>query len=802
MRISKRLKVVEESLSSVEGTCKLLPEDYSSTQRIDALEARLDARCEAQETALRRFEEPFAEVVGWCTRQKRDHLDKCVLINDELASLKERATSLEAAHEALKAELDQRFDAVNARINREKAELLSDLAAQDERLSTHTRQMRADLEAADLETRDFACAESRRAVCHAFGIDDAESNADTEEAEPEAEAEAEGPKDAVLDAKAEEAEGPKEVVLEAKAEEGETSLASLSPASANLGDASPRNSPESARGSPREEAGRRRSGGQYGTQAPRSTKLANTPPENATLNFLASKTCCKSFTRAQRRMLEVVSEEILHPAIACLQRDLDHHKEGTRDIAYNSSQTHSILRRQMNNVEKNVQEVQRLARELWKEIEQCTRKTETNILEGVLQGTIRELTRSYESEHFKVLAKFQEMVDHFAKVHQVMNDHEHLLRHHAEELENRCNKYCALLLQTQIDRCTNAAEKLETGVDKLRKDADGLRARVDSIKSVVKATLKRKGVSAMGRASRNSTTGSSATGFSDDDMSHLSRGRHGRLSGETLATAASLSVNPSAASLKAQDLAEGDDEDERHNDKADTMREISTELGLRETDSQDEDFLSEGFGEVDDHSSEDEEAVDNRLPRQEVQHAQLEMIACGLCALGMLCFRSPTLGQSRQARMDMEKEVLADLRSLRQWVSRNTVPLGWDPKRLMSRVLTDDMAVPPPPPMAASLSPGETSDIPRRHQSADSPRRRVSIGGSQPISPPEPEDKHRTAPNFTCRGDGAVKTTVPKLLLESRGPRAGSSHQKHPLSARTPRSADLGAGGPQLPSIL
>merc|ERR1719482_2624590 len=51
------------------------------------------------------------------------------------------------------------------------------------------------------------------------------------------------------------------------------------------------------------------------------------------------------------------------------------------------------------------------------------------------------------------LRKLNEFVDHFKKLHETLDDHEHCLRHHAEEIENRGTKYDMLVCRSSIDRC-------------------------------------------------------------------------------------------------------------------------------------------------------------------------------------------------------------------------------------------------------------------------------------------------------------------------------------------------------------
>lgn len=66
---------------------------------------------------------------------------------------------------------------------------------------------------------------------------------------------------------------------------------------------------------------------------------------------------------------------------------------------------------------------------------------------------------------------------------------------------------------------------------------------------------------------------------------------------------------------------------------------------------------------------------------------QVEGLAMGLVALGYLAFRDLRLGQSRSARLEMERELLEQLQDLRHWITHKTSPTGWDPSRLTTVAL-------------------------------------------------------------------------------------------------------------------
>mmetsp|Transcript_17819 Transcript_17819/g.41542 ORF Transcript_17819/g.41542 Transcript_17819/m.41542 type:complete len:196 (-) Transcript_17819:197-784(-) len=66
---------------------------------------------------------------------------------------------------------------------------------------------------------------------------------------------------------------------------------------------------------------------------------------------------------------------------------------------------------------------------------------------------------------------------------------------------------------------------------------------------------------------------------------------------------------------------------------------------------------------------------------------QIETMACGLVVLAHLVLLEPKLGQSRQARLEKEKDFLGQLLDLRHWITHRQVPPGWNPDSLVTAAL-------------------------------------------------------------------------------------------------------------------
>merc|ERR1719498_1282804 len=89
-------------------------------------------------------------------------------------------------------------------------------------------------------------------------------------------------------------------------------------------------------------------------------------------------------------------------------------------------------------------------------------------LEGALRKDLTALSTLCEGLQTRTILKLNEFVDHISKLHETIDDHEHCLRHHAEEIENRSTKYDLLLCQSQIDKCV-AQEQYGVDLGDLKK---------------------------------------------------------------------------------------------------------------------------------------------------------------------------------------------------------------------------------------------------------------------------------------------------------------------------------------------
>merc|ERR1719386_639999 len=105
------------------------------------------------------------------------------------------------------------------------------------------------------------------------------------------------------------------------------------------------------------------------------------------------------------------------------------------------------------------------------EIEIRAKTIELEDAENRLHNTIIQSKTDVDTLRNRCVSKLNEFVDHLMKIQTSLNDHEHCLTHHAEEMENRATKYELLIAQNRIDKCV-IREKYEYDVDEMKRILD------------------------------------------------------------------------------------------------------------------------------------------------------------------------------------------------------------------------------------------------------------------------------------------------------------------------------------------
>merc|ERR1719191_1463185 len=141
------------------------------------------------------------------------------------------------------------------------------------------------------------------------------------------------------------------------------------------------------------------------------------------------------------------------PLRADLEATDQRHLDLARQTDISVNDIHRLIRNADQRLTDTNNKFTKVTADIMDEVEIRAKRSELEETEANLRSTVDTVSKEIEALKEKVVAKLNEFVDHFAKVQETIDDHEHCLRHHAEELENRATKYDLLVQQNRIDRC-------------------------------------------------------------------------------------------------------------------------------------------------------------------------------------------------------------------------------------------------------------------------------------------------------------------------------------------------------------
>jgi len=347
--------------------------------------------------------------------------------------------------------------------------------------------------------------------------------------------------------------------------------------------------------------------------------------------------------------------------------------------------------------------------------------TEVNVIEEALKNKNIIVLAKQENLQDRVLRKLNEFVDHFAKVHEVMDDHEHALRHHAEEIENRGTKYDLLVCRSHIDRCA-FKDEVANEFGEIRKVITLQAARLEAAQGKQGGHSRANSPGAQSSKSKESTEAipvqpqvpaSRAKG--KPKRKTVARKGTGQVSGALRRGESSLSVNsmvtgdespdqmgiaspiPNSefASGSSRSIAKGIEQDRSKNsskastkDGRNSKEEGSTERTLvpQEQDEQAKvaDFIiNQTMNDVE--LDDDFDEVHGRVL---VMKQQLEVCAMGLVTLAHLTLKEARNSEGRRLRAQQEHRLLEELMILRSWVTERIEPVGWTSNRMIDLALS------------------------------------------------------------------------------------------------------------------
>lgn len=313
----------------------------------------------------------------------------------------------------------------------------------------------------------------------------------------------------------------------------------------------------------------------------------------------------------QQLIKTMVRDEMVTPLRADLEATDQRHLDLARQTDISVNDIHRLIRNADQRLTDTNNKFTKVTADIMDEVEIRAKRSELEETEANLRSTVDTVSKEIEALKEKVVAKLNEFVDHFAKVQETIDDHEHCLRHHAEELENRATKYDLLVQQNRIDRCP------------LKEDVD---EEFSELKQVVEWQTDKIENFALTTA--------------------MMGGGGGGKKRKSVAKRKSVTDNGEAGGEAVQKDAAKEDSDEN-----------------------DDEGNEEGGGD---------------FGNVFLLGSQLESLA--LCTVGLAhsTLREPKLGESRQDRLQRDKELLDLLGATRHWITHKTAPGGWDPTKLLS----------------------------------------------------------------------------------------------------------------------
>jgi hypothetical protein len=248
------------------------------------------------------------------------------------------------------------------------------------------------------------------------------------------------------------------------------------------------------------------------------------------------------------------------------------------------------------------------------------------------------------------VSKLNEFADHFTKIHETIDDHEHCFKHHAEQIENRSTKHDVYLFQTQFDKfCLK--EDVVREVAELRKVSLWQSGKIEEF--------------GLALAARSGLGGGGCRKSARHRPANKRDARMNRFLGGS-----SMVATASQASLASGDGGTSSFE-ALPRCSTDTLETALTLTTVPQSD------LSDS----------DSDSYDGGTSSYRILRQQLEAVAMGMVGLGHMALKETRLGESRSAQLAQEKELLEELLNVRHWVSSRTMPPGWDPTMLVTLAL-------------------------------------------------------------------------------------------------------------------
>jgi len=393
----------------------------------------------------------------------------------------------------------------------------------------------------------------------------------------------------------------------------------------------------------------------------------------------------------QKKMIQMVDRELLDPVRAELKKNYD---RLTKHVGEAEQQRFDILR-QVRAVEQKASETSASLgthkKDTKEDLEKRPYTIDVQNLESSVRKDIAKLNTICEGLQTRTVLKLNEFVDHVGKLHETIDDHEHCLRHHAEEIENRSTKYDLLLCQSQIDKCVSQDE-YSVELQDMKKVMSWQTSKIETL-GLGLPTGKSKQYSSRNLPGNRRMTSRQSVKSNISGLVNL-RGPNSTIERSVSVDKLSeTSLEKDSDSQSAIPMSPAPSEGPKTS-KAPSLKE-ENEVGDSGSKRSSPVIPSPVEGEDDDGYISDppeEHGIEERFSlisaaTSSVLGQQVEALAMSLLCVAHLALAKPKLGTSSQQNQDQKQEMLEELQALRHWITHKTMPPRWDPNKLTTMAL-------------------------------------------------------------------------------------------------------------------
>lgn len=288
-------------------------------------------------------------------------------------------------------------------------------------------------------------------------------------------------------------------------------------------------------------------------------------------------------------------------------------------------------------------------------------------LEADLRSTMKDDVDALVELRDECTKKLQELVERVGEFQVILEDHEHVLQHHAEELLNRSTKFDLVVVQQRVDKCA-LREKVKADMKELQIKVEWALTQLEQL-----GYGKSFGGGGVATAASVSSTGP-AKSAPPVPESPLTKS----------AQRSALQDSSSASTeLRSMELSSIEQPTSIESAAINDRRASAESFAAAQGNSQESQFLPLPSQALEkDRPSYREEGPQSSTELISVIRMQLEGLSHGLLGLAQLAVRAVGAGLPRAARADREAELLHHLTCLVQWIMHRRAPLSWNPEKL------------------------------------------------------------------------------------------------------------------------